>query len=82
MTFVRRYSYLILWLLWLGALDFSLITGRAGPGWAWGILGTGSTLLLFWLVSKPGKGTAVSFEEFQSLLGKGQPIVVWLFSNY
>jgi hypothetical protein len=82
MTLIRRNSYLILWLLWLGMLDYALITGKAGTGWAWGILGTASILLLYWLISKPGKGAALSPEEFQNLLGKGQPVVVWLFSRY
>jgi hypothetical protein len=82
MTLIRRYSYFILWVIWFVILDFALITGKTGAGWSWGILGSGSALLLFWLMVKPGKGTVVSEEEFQSLLGKGQPVVVWLFSNY
>ncbi len=82
MITIRRYSYLILWLLWMGALDYALITGKAGAGWAWGILGTGSALLIYWLIAMPGKGTVASEEEFASYFGKGQPVVVWLFSNY
>jgi hypothetical protein len=82
MMVFRRYSFLLLWLLWMGVLDFALITGKAGAGWAWGILGAGSVLLLYWLIAKPGKGSAATEEELQSYLGKGQPVVVWLFSNY
>ena len=82
MLTLRRYSYLMLWLIWLGAVDYALISGKAGAGWPWGILGGGSVLLLYWLIARPGKGSLVSEEDLQGYFGKGQPVVVWLFSNY
>jgi hypothetical protein len=82
MITIRRYSYLILWLIWLGALDYALISGKAGAGWAWGILGGGSALLLYWLIARPGKGSLASEEDLRGYFGKGQPVVVWLYSNY
>jgi len=82
MITLRRYSYLLLWLLWVFALDYAIIAGRTGPVWRWVILGGGSLLLLYWLIARPGKGSLVSKEDLQSYFGKGQPVVAWLFSNY
>ena len=79
---IRRYSYLLLWLLWLFALDCAIIAGHTGPVWRWVILGGGSLLLLYWLIARPGKGSLASEEDLQGYFGKGQPVVVWLFSNY
>jgi hypothetical protein len=82
MNTLRRYSYLLLWLLWFFILDYAIIAGHTGLVWRWVILGGGSALLLYWLVARPGKGSVSSEEDLKSYFGKGQPVVVWLFSNY
>ena len=51
-------------------------------GWSWGILGGGSALLLYWLAARPGKGSLASEEDLRGYFWKGQPVVVWLYSNY
>ena len=82
MITIRRYSYLILWLIWLGALDYALIGRHTVLLWKWIILGGGSVLLLYWLIARPGKGSLASEEDLRGYFGKGQPVVVWLYSNY
>jgi hypothetical protein len=82
MITVRRYSYLLVWLIWLFTLDYAVVTGHTGPFWRWIILGGGSALLLYWLIARPGKATVASEEDLRGYFGKGQPVVVWLYSNY
>ncbi len=82
MITLRRYSYLLLWLLWGFALDYALIGRHTGLPWKWTILGGGSLLILYWLIARPGKGSLISEEDLQGYFGKGQPVVIWLFSNY